>query len=277
VKAGVRAAGRALRPVGVASRRLRRDPWLTVVGWHRLGGREHIGDGLTTTPDAFRRHLDVLEEWGARVLPLDEALRGLDAGSLPDRAVVLTFDDGYASVVEQAWPLLLERGLPATLFAVSDYLDPTRRLPWDHSHPDGELVRLMSGNQLLEAASSGLHVGSHTRRHSWLPFQSPGSLADELTGSRHQLEDLLGRVVDSVAYPAGGWDERVRAAAERAGYTAGVTVDRGVSTPGLDRLLLRRAFVPEEADELRLILDGAFTWLRPLDQWRHRAGRRDLA
>lgn len=271
MKAIVRRAGQVARPVSVASRGLRSpESWLTVVGWHRFGA---VPDGLTTTIDGFRRQLDELEKWGARVLPLPEAVARLEAGTLPARAVVLTFDDGYASVVEQAWPILHDRGLPASLFMVSDYLDPSLRLPWDEASADADLVRLMSRGQLEEAASSGLHIGSHTVSHPWLPRQDPVGLSRELVDSRAALEDLLQQPVDSVAYPAGGWNAQVRLAAARAGYRTGVTVDRGINTPDVDGLTLRRAFVPEAVVDFRLILDGAYTWLRPVDAWRTRHGR----
>lgn len=273
MKPAVRAAGRLVRPVSRTSRALRPAPWLTILGWHRFG---EASDGLTTTIDGFRRHLDVLEEWGARVLPLTVAMSKVVDGTLPHRAVVLTFDDGYASMVEQAWPLLLERGFPATLFAVSGHLEPDHRLPWDVGHPDAELVRLVSRDQLVEAADSGLDIGSHTHRHPWLPRQVVEVLREELTASRACLEDLLGRRVDSVAYPAGGWNHQVRREAQRAGYTIGITVDRGVTTARTDPLTTRRAFVPEDPADLGLILDGAYTWLHPVDTWRGRHGRGQL-
>jgi peptidoglycan/xylan/chitin deacetylase (PgdA/CDA1 family) len=232
-----------------------------------------VPDGLTTTPVGFLRHLEVLEQWGASVLPLAEALRLLGEDALPDRAVVLTFDDGYASVVEHAWPILRDRGWPATLYAVSGYLDPAVRLPWDRDHPDAELVRLVSESQLVEAAGSGLHIGSHTHTHPWLPRRGPDQVADELSRSRAHLEDLLGVPVDSVAYPAGGWNRVVRAAADRAGYTSGLTVDRGTNSARTDRLTMHRAFAPEDPEDLRLVLDGAYTWLHPADVWRGRHGR----
>ncbi len=271
MKAVVRNAGRVARPLSVASRGLRAPrSWLTLVGWHRFG---HVPDGLTTTIDGFRRQLDELDDWGAQVLPLREAVARLEAGTLPARAVVLTFDDGYASVVEQAWPILRDRDLPATLFMVSDYLDPALRLPWDEGSADGELVRLMSRGQLEEAAQSGLDIGSHTVSHPWLPRQDPVGLSHELVDSRAALEDLLQQPVDAVAYPAGGWNEQVRLAAAGAGYRTGITVDRGINTPDVDGLTLRRAFVPEDITDFRLILDGAYTWLRPVDSWRSRHGR----
>jgi peptidoglycan/xylan/chitin deacetylase (PgdA/CDA1 family) len=269
MRSGVRALGRLACPVARASRRLATRNGLTIIGWHRVDGNSR---GLSTGVDAFRRHLDVLEAWGATVLPLDQAVRDLAAGALPDRAVSLTFDDGYASVVETAWPLLRERSLPATLFAVTGYLTADLRFAWDRDEPEHDRFRLATSDQLVAAADEGLDIGSHTVTHPWLPRLEQPRLETELAESRQTLGDLLGREITSVAYPTGGWDPRVRAAAERAGYGIGVTVDRGLNSARVPQLSLRRAFVPDDPRDLRLILDGAYTVLRPLDRWRSRGG-----
>ena len=93
----------------------------------------------------------------------------------------------------------------------------------------------MTRGQLEEAAQSGLDIGSHTVSHPWLPRQDPGRLDRELADSRAALEDLLHRPIDSVAYPAGGWNAEVRDAAAAAGYRTGITVDRGINTAGVRR------------------------------------------
>lgn len=253
-------------PVVRAWAPLARRGALTLVGWHRIGDAD---DGLTTRIEDFRRHLDVLDRWGATVLPLPEAHRRLVAGDLPERAVALTFDDGYASVLELAWPELVARGLPATLFAVSGYLDGRGRFPWDEKLPAGcDLARLVTGEQLLAAAGEGLDVGSHTVTHRWLPRLAEHEVADELTRSRAQLEDLLGRPVTSFAYPMGGWTPRIRDQVEAAGYEAAITCDRGRNRPGHDLVALRRAFAFDRPDDVRRQLDGAFTWVRPLEDRR---------
>jgi peptidoglycan/xylan/chitin deacetylase (PgdA/CDA1 family) len=221
--------------------------------------------------DDFRRQLDRLEEWGAVVLPLDEAVAQLQARTLPERAVVLTFDDGYASVVERAWPELLERGWPATLFVVSGYVGTRLRFPWDID-VDDETARLVTGRQLTEALGSGLDIGSHTVSHPWLPTTAPETRSWELLESRLSLQDLLGVPVRSLAYPTGGWNAAVRRATEEAGYTVGVTVDRGLNPPSQDTLALRRSFLPHDMDDVDLILEGAYTWLRPVDAVRRRKG-----
>ncbi|WKN47253.1 polysaccharide deacetylase family protein [Nocardioides sp. Arc9.136] len=272
MRTGTRTVATVLRPVVRAGRAVATTPGLTLVGWHRVDGR--TSDGLSTGTDDFRRHLDALERWGAQVLPLDDAVARLQDGTLPARAVALTFDDGYASVVGTAWPLLRERALPATLFVVSGTLSG-HRFPWDahESAPcrSGRL-RTATAEELLAAAAEGLDIGSHTVTHPWLPALDDRTLEQELTGSRAVLEDLLGRPVRSLAYPTGGWDARVRAAAARAGYRVGVTVDRGLNTGRVDPLSLRRAFVPTDPTDLRHVLDGAYTFLRPLDRWRARGG-----
>lgn len=269
MRAGVRALGSALRPVTVGVRRVSGSNGLTIIGWHRV---DDDSEGLSTGFDDFCRHLDVLAGWGAVVLPLEQAVAGLASGTLPERAVALTFDDGYASVVERAWPELRDRGLPATLFAVTDYLAGDQRFAWDLGEPEHDRHRLARAEDLVAAVADGLDIGSHTVTHPWLPRLGPERLRRELVESRATLEQLLGRPVTSLAYPTGGWDPAVRAAAADAGYRVAITVDRGLNTRRTPRLSLRRAFVPDDPADLRLVLDGAYTVLRPLDTWRRRRG-----
>jgi peptidoglycan/xylan/chitin deacetylase (PgdA/CDA1 family) len=78
---------------------------------------EHLWCGsLYVSAAHFRRHLELLRSTGCTVLPLGDALRRLYAHDLPERAVVLTFDDGYYDFQARAWPLLQEFGYPATVY-----------------------------------------------------------------------------------------------------------------------------------------------------------------
>lgn len=277
MKATTRTAARVVRPGvrmvdGFHRASGARPQPLTLLGWHRLGRTS--GDGLTTTFDDFRRHLDVLEEWGATVLPLDSAVALMTAGELPPRAVALTFDDGYASVSELAWPELGRRGLAATMFVVSGYLDGRRTFSWDRNDSDLERIRLIDRPGLLEAAAGGLDIGSHTVSHRWLRHLNPREIAVELAASRSGLEDLLQRPVRSFAYPMGGWTPAIRDQVARAGYDTAITVDRGRNGRAHDPLSLRRCFAFDRPDDLRLQLDGGFTWVRPIDTLRQRRGPR---
>jgi peptidoglycan/xylan/chitin deacetylase (PgdA/CDA1 family) len=267
-----RTAGVLAYPGAAAARAMSRTRGLTVIGWHRV---DRGTTGLSTTFDDFRAQLDVLQERQVQVLPLDEAARLLAIDELPERACALTFDDGYASVIELAWPELRARGLPATLFAVTGYLDGRRRFPWDEHHVPGDpAVRLSSAADIVAAAADGLDVGSHTVNHHWLPRLDPGELADEVRRSRCMLEDLLQRPVTSFAYPMGGWTPAVRDQVEAAGYRIAVTVDRGRNRPEQHPLSLRRSFAFDRGSDFRMQLQGAYTWMRPLERWRTRGGPR---
>lgn len=269
MKPAVRTVAQLARPIAATTRAVRRAPQLTLIGWHRI---DDSGSELSTSPAVFEQQLDVLERLDVTVLPLADAVRAVQAGELPERAVALTFDDGYASVLEQAWPKLRERGWPATLFVVTGYLSGERHFPWDANGSGGEHTRLAGADAVRTAARDGLDIGSHTVSHRWLPWLAGDELARELIESRHSIERLLERPVDAVAYPVGGWDRRVRDAAATAGYRVGVTVDRGTVARDPDLLALRRAFAPDTVADFELLMAGAFTWLRPVDRWRTRNG-----
>ncbi|CAN5224347.1 hypothetical protein BH09ACT12_BH09ACT12_08680 [soil metagenome] len=266
----LRAIAAATEPVPRVLRRRRLDVGLTIIGWHRV---DTLGEGLSTPLSAFEEHLDVLDDWGAQVLPLGEAVALLAAGALPPKAVALTFDDGYASVVETAWPLLRDRGFPASLFVVSDYLDGDRTFAWDGDGTGRDELRLATGEELVLAHRDGLDIGSHTQTHPWLPGLDDRVVERELALSRAVISDLLGEDVTALAYPTGGWDRRIREAACRAGYRVGITVTRGANhRRRAHPLSLRRAFVPHDPVDLELMLNGAYTFLRPIDALRGRRG-----
>lgn len=269
MKAKTRRIATVAHPVMLAARPLRLAEPLLVLGWHRV---DRIGGGVSTRHDVFEGQLDALEDWGAAVLPLEEALRLLEAGRLPKRAVCLTFDDGYTSVIDTVWPMLCKRHFPATFYVVTDYLDGTRYFEWDADGASDPRAHLVTADAVREVHRDGMAIGSHTATHPWLPHLSPHQVDVELRRSREGLEDLLGARVDSLAYPKGGWSRLVRDAAARAGYLSAVTTDRGVNSRRRDHLLLRRTLVPDSVDDFRLVLDGAYDWLRPLDRWRIRKG-----
>jgi peptidoglycan/xylan/chitin deacetylase (PgdA/CDA1 family) len=244
-----------------------RPKGLTIVGWHRI---DDAPGGLSTTPDELRRHLDAIEAGGWHVVSLPDAVRGLGEGSLGPGSLVLTFDDGYASVAEVAWPLLCERGWPATLYAVSGYLAGNRTFEWDA--PADADARLLDGAGLRDLAAAGMHIGSHTVSHRWLPHLDDATVELEVGSSRAMLEDLLGVPVLDFAYPMGGWNASVRDRVAAAGYRSAVTVDRGRSSSRSDPLALRRAFAPRDEVDFARTLSGAYSFLRPLDRWRTRNG-----
>lgn len=259
----VRGAGAVLdRALTVAPRRAA----LAVVGWHEVAKTAAF---LATPFDDFRRHLDAIAASGYPVLGFDDALSRLRSGALDGPAVVLTFDDGYAGVAELAWPELVSRGWPATLYVCSGKLSAGASYSWD---PEG--ARLLTASDVVDVARAGLDIGSHSVTHRWLPHLGLDELDVELRDSKAALESLLGRTVTGFAYPMGGWTPPIARRVAAAGYSYAVTVDRGREARSgvAAAYAVRRAFAPDDVTDFARVLSGAYTFLRPLDRYRTRNG-----
>ncbi|MBV9213965.1 MAG: polysaccharide deacetylase family protein [Actinobacteria bacterium] len=187
---------------------------------------------LSVTPDGLERQLGLLHRRGFRGVTLTEALS--DPPS--ERAVAVTFDDAYRSVLELARPILDRFGMVGSVYAVTDWPGRSQPLSWAGVDQwlggphEGELAG-MDWDELRALADDGWEVGSHTRSHPRLPELDDGALEDELAGSRRDCERGMGRSCDTLAYPYGAVDERVVEAAGRAGYRFAVTLPRGLHAP----------------------------------------------
>jgi peptidoglycan/xylan/chitin deacetylase (PgdA/CDA1 family) len=179
---------------------------------------------LSVTPQQLRGHVSLIARRGYRGVTFSEAV----AGPRAPKAAAITFDDAYRSVYEHALPILSEAGLTATVFAPTAFIGQEEPMSWPgidnwltSEHRD-ELIP-MSWQELERVAEVGWEVGSHTRSHPHLPGLGEAELDAELRQPREEIEDRLGRCC-SLAYPYGDYDDRVIAAARRAGYCAAGTL-----------------------------------------------------
>ncbi|MGH2733734.1 MAG: polysaccharide deacetylase family protein [Actinomycetota bacterium] len=248
----------------------RRPGGLVVLGYHRI---DEGGGGLAVRPEDFRAHLEWIEAQGLAVVDVS-ALRFAPRGQPPH--VAITFDDGYRSVAEVAWPELAARGWPATLYVVPDYVKHPRAFPWDTGVLDGR-ARLVDRALTRELAEGGMSIGSHSLTHLYLPALSEDGARREIAESRHALQDLIGREVTSFAYPMGGWNAGLRRLVAEAGYRSAVTCMRGRNPPGADLLALRRPIAESDPIDFIRIVRGYYDFLRPLDWWRERRRQRRSA
>jgi peptidoglycan/xylan/chitin deacetylase (PgdA/CDA1 family) len=150
-------------------------------------------------------------------------------GNAPERAVAVTFDDGYLSVHRNALPVLSEFGAPATVFVATELAGRPAPLGWlgvEHwrgtEHED-ELMP-MDWDTLGSLRELGWEIGSHTRTHPNLTRISGLALDEELEGSRDDIRRELGAECLTMAFPYGAVDERVSEAAERAGFVAAASM-----------------------------------------------------
>ena len=214
MKIRTRTVARVIRPLS----RLRACPSFSVLAYHRIDDGE---GGMSVSPSAFVAHLDWLEERGSMWFHW-RLSRWAGNRRMTRRIDVRR---RVPSVADIAWPELRDRGLPATLYVVSQMLRGGRRFSWDTS-TRAEDAALIGRSALLDLAADGLSIGSHTRTHVYLPSVRPQRVRDEVVGSRTDLEDELGQPVTSFSYPQGGWNPSIRSVVARAGYATAVTTDQ---------------------------------------------------
>jgi peptidoglycan/xylan/chitin deacetylase (PgdA/CDA1 family) len=184
---------------------------------------------LAVSPDTFAEQMSFLKEKGYRGLRLTEAERLREDGQLPRRWVVVTFDDGFASVAN-AEAALASAGFPGVVFVVTDFVERERPLSWPglrdaaRASSDDEF-RSLTWPELQRLREKGWEIGSHTRTHRLLPRLSDEEAFAELHHSRAALLEQIGDC-SAVAYPYGVADARIARLAQSAGYVSGCTLSR---------------------------------------------------
>ena len=218
--------------------------------YHSVGPRTMQNHyGLSVASERFRCQMTALRDMPeVKTVPLEQygrfASDGLCAG--------ISFDDGYRNNLTQAAPILVELGLPFSVFIVPSYLDDS-----DHVYLTTRELRELS-------AMPGCAIGSHTMTHQQLTHLDDAALARELSDSRNWLEQQLGRQVTMLSYPHGSADKRVRDAAATVGYTLGVCSRTGINSFDRDPLLLCRTEI-RAADSVRFFQQkvlGSWDWHR---------------
>ncbi len=194
---------------------------------------------LTVDPGNFQRQMKWLKRMGYTGLSMRD-LQPYLAGEKTGKVVGVTFDDGFRNVYLHALPVLNELGFTATNYFVSRQIGGFNQ--WDV--PVGvPHAPCMSKAEMLEWAAMGHEVGAHTLDHVHLAQVDLDEARHQITGSRRELEDMLGSTVDAFCYPYGDLSGDVRTIVEEAGFTTATTTQRGRATPEDDKLLLPRKIV----------------------------------
>jgi peptidoglycan/xylan/chitin deacetylase (PgdA/CDA1 family) len=200
-----------------------------------------IGDGpapLFLSEAVFRTHLDVLAELGVETLTVSDLASRVRAGAVSDGAVAITFDDGESGAVKVALPLVIDRGMTATVFCVAGRLGGTS--DWRTYPPKLPTLRLAAAGELASLAEAGVEIGCHGFEHEPLDRVDAGTARRETADARAVLEDAVGRSVTSFAWPYGAKPNTVAARLIAENYEAACAVGPGFVADGSDVLGLPR-------------------------------------
>jgi glycosyltransferase involved in cell wall biosynthesis/peptidoglycan/xylan/chitin deacetylase (PgdA/CDA1 family) len=232
---------------------------LPVLLYHHVGPlRPGSVPGLSVSPESFERHVHWLARRGYQGICPSDWLRWRREGKgLPDKPVLLTFDDGYADLVEHALPVLRRYGFGAAVYVVTGQLGGTNA--WDEAQGFGTL-RLMTAEQIRHWATQGIEFGAHGRTHADLTTLSSQDLSEEVVGSGKDLASLLGTRVVSFAYPYGFHNPAVDDCVRKAFDLAFLADDRneGMNHLITDPYLLLRTTV--QATDSVLDLEWRARW-----------------
>jgi peptidoglycan/xylan/chitin deacetylase (PgdA/CDA1 family) len=233
---------------------------------------------LSVDPITFRAQMNYLSLEGYRVIPLTKIDKVLDGDNLSNgKVVVLTFDDGYLDFYQNAFPILEEKGFPATVFLATGFVGK-----------DSDGISYLHWDEVRELSENGVTFGSHTVNHPKLHEMAMQEIELELRNSRKEIEEHTGIPVDTFSYPLAFPQEdplfirRLGSILNENGIRYGVTTIIGRVTKNCAPLFLKRIPVNSYDDIpfFRAKLEGAYDWLqvvqyasRKVSGWKQKISR----
>ena len=214
--------------------------------------------GVDCPPSVFAEHMTWLSQ-NYKVIPLQELTEEyLAKGKTAPRDVaVVTFDDGYEDNYTNAFPILRNLALPATIFCVTKYLDAT----WPAADWGGLEKPMLKAEQMKEMAQCGISFGAHGHSHIELTKLSPDEVKEELSLSWQTLKELTGRKPQYVSYPFGSFDKKVTQLSKEVGYGAAFTVwTKKPTLFSLNRLPIHRK---DQGLRFQLKINH-YEWVKPI-------------
>lgn len=211
-----------------------------VLTYHRFS--QDRRSEMTICETRFEEQMDFLKNNGYSVITMEQFLDFLDfKAQIPEKAVVLTFDDGWRSFYDIAYPILQKHRFPATLFIYPDFIGAGNALSW------GQLKELTENN--MEIHSQSLTHRDLTALKEKESFQEYfKSLNREILESKQLIEKRLDRKCTCFAYPYGASNKLVIALVKKHGYRAAFTVRRGSNPFFLNNFLINRTLIYGEDD-----------------------------
>jgi peptidoglycan/xylan/chitin deacetylase (PgdA/CDA1 family) len=221
-----------------------------VIMYHKIDGNSAVSR-LSVSPKSFKAQMNFLKKHKYNVVKFEDLAEMLKEKKLPSKTIAITFDDGYEDNYLNAYPILKETGLTATIFVIPAMVGKEGYLTW---------------GQIAEMSESGLvTIGSHTLTHSCLPGMAVQQLGREIAGSKSSIEGHLGKKVNTFSYPLGGFDKAAREEVIKAEYKIAAATNPGKKYPKHDLFAMKRLRISNSSDNLFVFwfeITGFYTWIK---------------
>lgn len=286
-----------------AKRRKKREEWhVPILMYHSISDDPENGIHpyyrINTSQKIFAEQMKFLYENNYSVITLNEAVKIISAdlyepdnqgscgcsnlpvfhhSNIPQKKVVLTFDDGYRDFYIHAFPILNQFGFTPTVFLPTDFISGGK--------PGLKGKEHLSWGEVKELHSQGVFFGSHTVSHPQLKMLIQGEIEREIRISKETIEDRVGCHVDSFSYPYQfpeqdkSFIRNLKNTLLNAGYRNGVSTRIGTAESPKDTYFLKR--LPINSDDtipfFQAKLEGGYDWLNKVQLfWKQLKGNLHL-
>jgi len=189
---------------------------IPIITYHKISNRKEFG--LTTvSKHKFETQMKYLYSHGYNTIRLKDLSQ---EAKLPEKPVIITFDDGYENIYLNAIPVLKKYNFKAVIFIVANYIGHYNT--WEAMQFQQKYMHLTE-DQIRRLRDEGHEIGSHSKMHNHLPTLSGNKLIDEIKGSKIKLEKLLDKKISSFCYPYGRFNEKIVNLVKEAGYRYATT------------------------------------------------------
>lgn len=213
--------------------------------YHSFDGNPLL-PGINTNPKLFKEQLNLLKENGWTTITTDQLVKFQQGDfNLPEKSFMITIDDGYKSVYDNAFPILKELDMNAILFVITSHIESGERFE----------VQMSSWKQIKEMSDSGyLEIGNHTHDLHWrgngnakgyeamvTSITKDGReisnttreniIVNDLTIAHKMITKNIGKEPKVFAYPYGSFDEISERAVKKAGYNISYSIIEDMNYP----------------------------------------------
>lgn len=204
----------AISGLGFVSEYKKLSTSIPILLYHRVGNEV---DDYTVPASRFEEDMKTLQWEGFTALSLEQVKGQLQHRevSLPDKPIIITFDDGYLDNYTNVFPILQKYAMKASFYIITGMVGLEERL---------------TISQIREMEAAGMDFGSHTVTHRFLEELPSQEAKIELTRSKDHLEQILGKTIDLISYPGGSYNPETLKIAKEAGYIGGLTTHYGVES-----------------------------------------------